>query len=119
MLVGLKGRNTLDFTFATTSIRDTCEKARIARRELGVEIAEQLHRALADLHAAETLNDLPMGYSKMDGRTDPPIFLVDLTSRSRLLFSCAHLKPPLKKDGTMELLQITRIKILAVEVTNE
>jgi hypothetical protein len=55
----------------------------------------------------------------MDGRTDPPIFLVDLTSRSRLLFSCAHLKPPLKKDGTMELLQITRIKILAVEVTNE
>ena len=105
----------LELAFETKTLRDLCEKEEKARRELGPEVAEKLKHRLADLRAAESVQDLVIGRPRETQCANPGCFVIDLADGCSLAFCANHRKVPLLTSGGVDWAKVSRVKILRIE----
>lgn len=105
----------MELAFATKSLREVCERAERAKRDLGPKVAEKLRRRLADLRAAVSVNDLIAGRPhELDGAHQRRIAL-DLCDGRRMLFCANHAVLPKLESGKIDWSKVSRVKILRFE----
>lgn len=105
----------MELAFANKPLRQTCESESIARRDLGVRIAEKLKRRLADLRAAKSVTDLVAGRPRELEGSDGEHYAVELRDGSRIVFCANHVTIPVLESGSVDWSKVNRVKILRIE----
>jgi proteic killer suppression protein len=105
----------LQLAFATKSLRQLCESEAIAKRKLGVSVAEKLKRRLADLRAATSIKDLVVGRPHEVAGDSYSHLALELCEGSRLVFSANHNTVPVLKSGGVDWSKVRRVKIQKIE----
>ena len=82
----------MELAFDTPMLRKLCESEKIAKQDLGPEVAEQLKRRIADLRAADTVMDLVA--SPPSVLDDPHQVAIALCDGWRLVCAVNHTKVP-------------------------
>jgi toxin HigB-1 len=118
--LAVKGRSDIlttwmQLAFATKSLRQLCENGARAKRDLGLQMAEQLRGRLADLRAAMSVKDLVVGRPReVDGMPKSHI-AVDLYEGYHIVSCANHNSIPILESGDVDWSKVTRIKILRIE----
>jgi hypothetical protein len=103
----------LELAFATKPLRELCESEVKAKQKLGAKIAAVLKHRLADLRAADSIEDLPIGKPrKVSGA-----YALESSDCIQVTFlpNQAHIQ--LLKSGAIDWSKVTRIKITGIETT--
>jgi hypothetical protein len=106
----------LQFSYSNTQIREICENEQHACSKLGTKIALSLQSRLADLSAADSVYELPLGQPK---EFEQGVFKIDLEDNFILIFGANHVSNPTLKNGDIDWASITRIKIIKIENTDD
>ncbi|OWQ88579.1 killer suppression protein HigA [Roseateles aquatilis] len=101
----------MEILFKDKRLRETCEKAAVARKTLGDIGARKLQSRLADLCAASRVGDLTAGNPHpLKGDRDGQ-FAVDLHGGWRLVFTSANDPVPRRDDASIEWCAVTIVCI--------
>jgi hypothetical protein len=103
----------LELAFATKPLRELCESEAKAKEKLGAKIAAVLKHRLADLRAADTVGELPIGKP----RKEASAYVLDFTHGIQIAFCPNHSENPLLKSGAIDWSKVARIKIMGIETT--
>jgi hypothetical protein len=101
----------LQLAFETKRLRDIRENEERAAEELGTKVAEQLKRRLADLRAAESIDEMPNVVKPRKGSTKCRVRFA--TDRS-IVFCANHNPNPASQSGTINWSAVRRIRILEI-----
>ena len=108
--------------FKGSRLRKLANNSEFRIRKLGPEIARVFGRRLDQLHAAETLDDIPkIGRGRcheLKGNRAGTLSL-DLVHPQRLIFEPADDPVPRKDDGGLDWERVTAVRILEVADTHE
>jgi plasmid maintenance system killer protein len=104
----------LELAFDSKQLRNICERESSAIEELGADIASVLKRRLADLRAARSPRELPLGNLRLENGEKGKVFVIDVCEGVQLVFCSNHVKPLLTVDGDVDVPRIGRIKILEI-----
>lgn len=105
----------MELSFSDLDLRSLCEKSAKARARFGVDVARRLISRLADLLAADTLDDVAIGdllQNEGDGTEDK--FSMNLGEMHRLVFRQSHRIRPTRKDGSLDKTKVTRVQITKI-----
>ena len=104
--------------FESEQLRDICETEAAAIEALGFTSAEVLRRRLADLDAAATVRELPVGEPRAaDDRSEEMI--VDLCDGICIFFRANHVRNPRDHTGNIDWSQVSRIRIVRIGAEND
>ena len=92
--------------FETRKVRELCENLAIAKSRLGNEIAEQLIHRIADIEAAENINDLLVGKPQIEGSE----VRIDLGNDCGLLLSANHQNNPID-NGIVDWNKVSYVQV--------
>ncbi len=107
----------MEVVFATKKFQKTCNSEREIIRRYGARCGRLLQRRLADLAAAASLAEMS---SLPQARCHPlkgdraGQFAVDLEYPRRLIVEPAHQPVPVRQDGGVDLLRVTRVRVIEV-----
>jgi proteic killer suppression protein len=104
----------MEITFSNRQLAKLCSSAKEMKAKHGARMAEKLQQRLAELAAAETLDDIP--------RVPPPRcheltgnrkgrLAVDLVHPYRLIFFPNHDPVPERKGGGLDWSKVTKIVV--------
>lgn len=102
----------MELAFATKPLREICEDEKKAKLKLGTKVAAVLKHRLADLRAADSVDDLPI--SNLAKRRDD--CALELSGAAQLVFCPNHVTAPPHKSG-VDWAKVTRIKITKVGIS--
>ena len=105
----------MDIVFATDSLKKLCNSRMALQRKYGLNKAKKIERRLVDLAAAETLADMsrvPSARCHALKGDYAGKFAVDTIHPYRMIFESANNPVPLLKDGGIDRLKVTAIRIL-------
>ena len=105
----------LELAFSEKSLRQLCENETIAKRKLGVHVAEKLKRRLADLRAASCLTDLVVGSPREREGDNANQFAISLCDGYQKVFCANHTAVPLLGSGAIDWAKVSRVKVLRIE----
>jgi len=107
----------MEITFSSRRIEKLCNSAKEMRAKLGDRCAKVLQQRLAEMRAADTLDDL----GKIPGARCHELkadrkgqLAVDLVHPKRLVFVPDHNPIPNKSDGGLDWAQVTRVLVTDV-----
>ncbi|MEX0614153.1 MAG: type II toxin-antitoxin system RelE/ParE family toxin [Pirellulales bacterium] len=107
----------MEIAFRSRRIEKLCNSAKEMRAKLGERTAKVLQQRLAELKAADTLDDL----GKMPGARCHELagdrkgqLAVDLVHPKRLVFEPDHHPAPSKADGGLDWQQVTRVLVVEI-----
>jgi hypothetical protein len=101
----------LQLAFETKRLREICENEDSAAEELGTKVAEQLKRRLADLRAAESIEEMPNIVKPRKGSTKCSVRF----AKDRSIVFCANHNPkPTLQSGKIDWTKVRRIRILEI-----
>ncbi len=101
--------------FQTKALRETCERAEVAEGQFSAAVAMAMRRRIADVEAAQSVLDLPVGNPRLEGPEQSPRLVVDLAEGARLVFVDNH---PGRSTAGIHLADwrdVTRLKLIAIE----
>lgn len=100
----------MELAFETHSLRTTCENQDAACAEMGAGVAELLRKRLADLRAADSLDDLVAGTPRLsdDGAT----LMIALGEAYTMVLTPNHRKNPLTPEGKPDWSKVSRVKLV-------
>ena len=107
----------MDISFGSRKMQKNCSSEQAMRAEWGTNVAKKLRLRLAEMEAAETLEDLrrlPQARCHEYTGSGKGRFSVDLADPYRLIFEPDHDPLPLKEDGGLHWTQVTRVRVLGV-----
>ncbi len=105
----------VEIAFATRQLRDICEKEASAVDAFGVAGVGALKRRLADLRAANSVEDLVAGRpTQLDG-ADAGQLSIPLTKNLRMVLSANHPHNPTTENGDINWAQVRRVKLQRIE----
>lgn len=102
----------MEICFKDKKLKDLCERAAIAQRKLGSQMARKLRSRLADLEAAASVTALHAGRPHPLEGNRLGQFALDLVQPKRLVFEPDHDPLPLGEDGRIVWHQVTRVCII-------
>ena len=105
-----------ELSFASKALRDCCESAGKAERIYGQEVARKLRHRIADLVAANRIEDLLAGNPREINGAE---MAMDLCDGFRLVFCPGHTTIPHLESGAINWSKVSRIKILGIENSND
>lgn len=111
----------MEIEFSTRKLQKICNSAREMRRKVGEHMARILQRRLAELHAADTLEDmrrLPGARCHELAGDRQGECSVDLVHPYRLIFVPDHDPVPTKPDGGLDRERVTRIRVTEIVDTH-
>ena len=101
----------MEFAFISRRLRELCEDDHKAEKEFGKAVTETLKARLADLRAAEGVQDLVTGNPRVIANDD---FCMDLSNGYHLVFRANHVNNPTAKSGLVNWPKVRRIKIMKI-----
>jgi len=85
---------------------------------LGDAVADKLKHRLADIRAARSVEDLPVGRPHI-WRDDGKHIAVELCDGQSLVFVANHTNNPITKAGILDWPKVSRIKIVRIGSEND
>jgi hypothetical protein len=113
----LSRHEALELAFHSKPLRTICESETEATHEFGEAVAAVLRHRLADLCAAKSPNDLPVGRPRAL-TSDPTKMCLDLCDRYVMTFCANHPNNPQTSSGLPDWEKVSRIKILEIAREN-
>jgi toxin HigB-1 len=104
----------MEITFSDRKLQKLCEQPAIAQKKLGASGARKLRSRLADLLAAETVQELIAGRPHPLKGDRAGQFAVDLDSGNRLVFESANDPIPYKDDGSIDWSNVSQVCIVFI-----
>lgn len=104
---------TVELAFHSKALRSICESDTKAVDTFGVTVASLLRHRLADLCAAKSPYDLPIGKPRAL-ETDPTRMMINLCDGYSLTFCANHPKNPQTESGLIDWQKVNRIKVLDI-----
>jgi proteic killer suppression protein len=111
----------LDIDFEDPKFEKQCNRHKLLKRKQGPVRADKIRQRLDDLRAASVLADmwmLPGRCHELHG-TQSGQFSLDLDHPYRLILEPAHNPIPKKPDGSIDIENITAVRIIGVKDTHE
>ena len=102
----------LELSFANKGLRQLCESSLQANRKLGVDIANELRRTVADLRAATSVRDLLVGAPR---ETQEDKIALDVGASFQITLCANHNTVPKLESGAIDWSKVSRVKILGIE----
>jgi len=103
----------MQIAFSSKALRDTCADETKCAKQFGVEAARLLRRRLADLRAAESIDELPVG--NVQQCSDPRgAISIELCDGYRIILQANHAKNPIHSNGDIDWSAVDRIKLFSV-----
>jgi len=100
--------------FGSTKIRDLCENPSAADAYLGPDTAEAFRARLADVRAAVTVEDLPVGNPTTGGEAGREL-RISIGRDTRLVLKANHRRLPLREDGRVDWARVSYVQVIGVE----
>ena len=100
----------MHLAFTTRRLRDLCEDDKAARRFYPPVLVEVLEARLADLRAADSILDLPVGAPTMES-SSPAVIVVSLVDGYQLVFEINDQSPPRTPAGEIDVARVRRLKL--------
>lgn len=104
----------MDITFKNNKLQKLCEQHAEATRKLGQDNAKKLKARIQELLAAENVKNLTAGRPHDLKGDRLGQYAVDLAGAMRLVFEPDNYPIPLKEDGSIDWLQVTKIRIIEI-----
>lgn len=107
----------MEITFTSRKLQKDCNSEKEMRRRFGKPLADRLQQRLAELKAADTLEDihrLPPAHCHELSQNRKGQLAVDLVHPKRLIFEPDHNPVPRTPDGGLDWPQITRIRVIEI-----
>jgi hypothetical protein len=101
----------LELAFETKALRDICESEAIAKRMLGVKVADALRRRLSDFRSIDSFDELPFAKPKKNSN----IAKFDLPDDWQLVVTGGHGDNPKLASGKTDWSKVTRLKVTRIE----
>jgi hypothetical protein len=114
----LSRNDALELAFHSKPLRTICESETEATHEFGEAVAAVLRHRLADLCAAKSPNDLPVGRPRAL-TSDPTKIGLDLCDGYVVTFCANHPNNPQTPRGLPDWEKVSRIKILEIAREND
>jgi hypothetical protein len=108
----------VEVAFHSKALRAICESEAEAAGLFGEDVASMLRHRLADLCAAKSPYDLPIGRPRAV-ESDPPTMVIDLCNGYSVSFCANHPKNPKTEGDLVDWQKVRRIKILKVARQND
>ena len=103
----------MEIAFSTKALRSLAESRSLATRKLGTDVALALHAQLADLDAAETPEELPLGFSV--SHSSPIQLVLPLADDYVAVFQSNHRRDREAEPGTkVQWSRVRRVKLVEV-----
>ncbi len=105
----------MEIHFVSRKMQKLCNSAKQMRAKLGSRNADKLKQRLAELAAAESLDDvsrLPPARCHELGQDRKGQLAVDLVHPKRLIFRPDHDPLPTREDDGLDWKQVTRILVI-------
>lgn len=103
----------MEVAFDSRSLRSICEDQALAMEEFGAIVAEALKHRLADIHAADTLNELPISHRCVAAEEGEHI-VIDLGAGYSIALAANHRRNPTGKGGEIEWGMVSRLKVMRI-----
>lgn len=100
--------------FETKRLRTICEDGTVATDELGAVVANVLRERLADLRAADSIDDMIIGNATTSG-PGRAILTITLTPGARTVWSPNHVHNPRCASGDIDWSQTRRVRLRSIE----
>jgi proteic killer suppression protein len=107
----------MEIYFISRKLQSVCNSEKEMRARFGKPLAERLQQRLAELKAAETLEDirrLPPARCHELSQNRKGQLVVDLVQPKRLIFEPDHNPVPRKPDGGLDWSHVTRIRVIEI-----
>lgn len=102
-------------SFDNRKIRKICEDEIEAQKEFGIQVSIKLQNRLADLAAANSVNDIIIGNPSELKNTPYSNYKVDLCNNYILIFAVNNINVSQNDDGSINWSEVNRIKILEIK----
>lgn len=104
----------LDIAFETKPLRQLCVSKTTATKKLGDRVANQLLNRIADLRAADSIHDLPVGLRpEVEGQCGE-IRSINLSEDHKMTVAANHYKMPLTNQKVVDWTRVSRVKITSI-----
>ncbi len=104
----------MEITFSDGKLQKLCERQAVAQKQLGQVCARKLRSRLADLDAADSVQDLVAGRPHPLKGDRAGQFALDLQGANRLVFKPANDPIPYKDDGSIDWSKVTHVCIVLI-----
>jgi toxin HigB-1 len=104
----------MEITFSDRKLQKLCEQPAIAQKKLGASGARKLRSRLADLMAAETVQELVAGRPHPLKGDRAGQFAVDLDGGNRLVFESSNDPIPYKDDESIDWAKVSQVCIVFI-----
>jgi toxin HigB-1 len=111
----IQGFDRLEIAFQSRKLRTLCESEAEAAEQYGAPTATQLQHRLADLQAALSVEDLPLGVPEAIVGTSASEMTMQLADKMALVFVPNHVRRRLTDTGDPDWHRIHRIKVIRIE----
>jgi hypothetical protein len=108
----------VNLAFSTKTLRELCESQVAAQRKFGRRVADALRGRLADLCAAANVLELPAGNPREIEGGRHRYYAIDLADGYRLVVCANHTEVPVAKDGGVDWVRVSRVRVHRIEVAN-
>jgi len=109
------GDERVELAFATAELRRICESRRRAINVLGANAARELAQRLADILALSTAAEFADLFSGDIVDRSPSERALRLEGGHELVFCAGHVEVPVMEDGSTNLAEVSRLRIIALE----
>ncbi len=107
----------IKLAFENEKLRKVCESPRSAKLNYGEAVGRAIHRCVADLHAADSaLKYVEWGFGSFDETAEDRI-VISLDHGYRMVVEAY--RPQAGDSEALDWTEVTRVKILKIERTNE
>lgn len=107
----------MEITFISRKLQKVCNSEKEMRARFGKPLAERLQQRLAELTAADTLEDirrLPSARCHELSQDRKGQLAVDVVHPKRLIFEPDHNPVPRKPDGGLDWPHVTSIRVIEI-----
>jgi hypothetical protein len=105
----------MELAFATRDLRTLCEDLSVAQDVVGMAVADQLRARLADLRAADNVEEfMGLGIPGV-GPPDGGLLTVELSQGYRIVMKSNHDVGRRSPDHTEEWRRVRRVQILSID----
>lgn len=104
----------MEITFSNEKLRKLCEQQATAQKSLGAACARKLRSRLADMAAANSVQELVAGRPHPLKGDRAGQFAVDLEGGKRLVFKPDHVPIPQKLDQSIDWSRVTKVCIIFI-----
>lgn len=107
----------MEICFSSKKLQKVCNSVKEMRVAFGKPLAERLQQRLAELRAADTLEDisrLPPARCHELSQDRKGQLAIDLVHPKRLIFEPDHNPLPYKSDGGLDWSNVTRIRVIEI-----